>query len=68
MLVTMFVILNLQPVLQTQFVEMFILFIYTGFHTHCSTDTSVTVVMLPAQCFFMTDMFLFYILGKIITL
>jgi hypothetical protein len=31
--VTMFVILNLQPVLQTQFVEIFILFIYPGFHT-----------------------------------
>jgi hypothetical protein len=34
--VTMFVILDLQPVLQTQFVEIFILFIYTGFHATSS--------------------------------
>jgi hypothetical protein len=34
--ITMFTILDLQPVLQTQFVEIFILFIYTGFHATSS--------------------------------
>jgi hypothetical protein len=48
-IVTMFIILNLEPVFQTQFVEVFILFLYTGFHTHSSTDPSVTVVMPQAQ-------------------
>jgi len=66
--VAMFVILDLQPLLQTQFVEIFTLFIDTGFHTHSSTDPSVIVVMLQVQCFCLTNMFLFYILEKIIAL